>query len=40
MGIPCKSEVRTPERRRLGRDVEIVPWEEVAAGREDFGLSA
>lgn len=30
---------RTTERRRLGRDVEIVPWAEVAAGNEDFGLA-
>lgn len=26
------------ERRDLGKDVHIVPWAEVAAGREDFGF--
>lgn len=30
---------RTPERRRLGTDIEIVPWEEVVLGGGDFGLS-
>ena len=27
------------ERRHLGRDIEIVPWEDVMSGREDFGVS-
>ena len=26
------------ERRRMGADIEIVPWQEVVAGGEDFGL--
>ena len=26
------------ERRRIGRDIEIVPWSEVAAGAVDFGF--
>ena len=29
----------TPERRRLGTNIEIVPWEDMVAGREDFGLA-
>lgn len=27
------------ERRQMGTDIEIVPWEEVVMGREDFGLA-
>ena len=26
------------ERRRAGPDLEIVPWDQVAAGEIDFGL--
>jgi hypothetical protein len=29
-----------PERRRLGRDVEIIPWRSIARREFDFGLSA
>jgi predicted AAA+ superfamily ATPase len=28
---------RTPERRRLSRTIEIVPWAEVTSGRLDLG---
>jgi hypothetical protein len=28
------------ERRRAGRDLEIVPWSQVAAGEIDFGLTS
>jgi hypothetical protein len=27
------------ERTRLGRDIEIVPWSDVTAGRCDFGIA-
>lgn len=29
---------KTTERRRLGENIEIVPWEDVVNGREDFGI--
>lgn len=29
-----------PERRRLGRDVEIIPWRSIAQREFDFGLGA
>ena len=29
----------TTERRQLGKDIEIVPWEDVISGREDFGIA-